>query len=416
MLAGGVFALVAAVRLVSPVRAPRSPPAAAALLLARRLRVERPARRAARRWSRRRRRSATGPARSAATNARVHQILQPNTDPHEYEPRPADVEATAGAKLVLESGDDLDGWMGKVVSEAGGKPTVVDLGERAGRAGESGPRLATTRTGGTTRATRSPRSARSGDALVRADPDARAGVPAERRRLRREAARARPRHRRVLRAGAARRSASSSPTTTRSATSRARYGIQVVGAVIPSQTTQAQPSAGETAKLIALIRREHVKAVFPESSINPKLAQAIARETGASSRLHALRRHARPPVAGRRTSRWSARTPTRWCAASPAAGCGCTSRERAAPRRRRPRRRLRRAARARGRLVRRSSPGERIGVLGPNGGGKSTLFRALLGELEPVVGRVRRARAGSATCRRPSARGSTTRSARSTSR
>ena len=33
-------------------------------------------------------------------------------------------------------------------------------------------------------------------------------------------------------------------------------------------------------------------------------------------------------------------------------------------------------------------PGERIGVLGPNGGGKSTLFRVLLGELPPVRGRV----------------------------
>ena len=32
--------------------------------------------------------------------------------------------------------------------------------------------------------------------------------------------------------------------------------------------------------------------------------------------------------------------------------------------------------------------GERIGVLGPNGGGKSTLFRVLLGELEPVRGSV----------------------------
>ena len=32
-------------------------------------------------------------------------------------------------------------------------------------------------------------------------------------------------------------------------------------------------------------------------------------------------------------------------------------------------------------------PGERIGVLGPNGGGKSTLFRTLLGELPPVAGR-----------------------------
>jgi ABC-type Mn2+/Zn2+ transport system ATPase subunit len=33
--------------------------------------------------------------------------------------------------------------------------------------------------------------------------------------------------------------------------------------------------------------------------------------------------------------------------------------------------------------------GERIGVLGPNGGGKSTLFRVLLGELQPFRGRIR---------------------------
>ena len=65
----------------------------------------------------------------------------------------------------------------------------------------------------------------------------------------------------------------------------ARYGIQVVGAIIPSQTTEAQPSAGETTQLIDLIRREHVHAVFPESSINRRLAEAVARETGARSDL-----------------------------------------------------------------------------------------------------------------------------------
>jgi ABC-type Mn2+/Zn2+ transport system ATPase subunit len=35
-------------------------------------------------------------------------------------------------------------------------------------------------------------------------------------------------------------------------------------------------------------------------------------------------------------------------------------------------------------------PGERIAVLGPNGGGKSTLFRAVLGELAPLAGTVTR--------------------------
>jgi ABC-type Mn2+/Zn2+ transport system ATPase subunit len=33
-------------------------------------------------------------------------------------------------------------------------------------------------------------------------------------------------------------------------------------------------------------------------------------------------------------------------------------------------------------------PGQRVGVLGPNGGGKSTLVRALLGELAPLAGRL----------------------------
>ena len=64
----------------------------------------------------------------------------------------------------------------------------------------------------------------------------------------------------------------------------AHYGITIVGAVIPSQTTQAQPSAREVAQLIALIRREHVKAIFPESSINPQLADQIARETRATAK------------------------------------------------------------------------------------------------------------------------------------
>ena len=33
-----------------------------------------------------------------------------------------------------------------------------------------------------------------------------------------------------------------------------------------------------------------------------------------------------------------------------------------------------------------ASPGERIGLVGPNGCGKSTLFAAILGELSPEAG------------------------------
>jgi zinc/manganese transport system substrate-binding protein/manganese/iron transport system substrate-binding protein len=60
-----------------------------------------------------------------------------------------------------------------------------------------------------------------------------------------------------------------------------RYGIQVIGTVIPSLSTAGQPSAGDTAALIATIRRTGVKAVFAESSVNPKVEAAIASATGA---------------------------------------------------------------------------------------------------------------------------------------
>ena len=60
-----------------------------------------------------------------------------------------------------------------------------------------------------------------------------------------------------------------------------RYGIEVVGAVIPSLSTQAQASAGDVDRLVEQIRREGVEAVFPESSVNPDIERAIAREAGA---------------------------------------------------------------------------------------------------------------------------------------
>ncbi|HEY7251703.1 MAG TPA: zinc ABC transporter substrate-binding protein, partial [Methylomirabilota bacterium] len=41
-----------------------------------------------------------------------------------------------------------------------------------------------------------------------------------------------------------------------------------------------EPSAKETAKLLRTIRLEGVKAIFAESTVNPKLAAGLAREAG----------------------------------------------------------------------------------------------------------------------------------------
>ncbi|MSP22860.1 MAG: zinc ABC transporter substrate-binding protein [Dehalococcoidia bacterium] len=57
------------------------------------------------------------------------------------------------------------------------------------------------------------------------------------------------------------------------------YGLIYVGAVIPGLSTEGEPSAQEIASLEDLIRREGVKAIFAESSVEPRVARQIAKDT-----------------------------------------------------------------------------------------------------------------------------------------
>jgi ABC-type Zn uptake system ZnuABC Zn-binding protein ZnuA len=54
------------------------------------------------------------------------------------------------------------------------------------------------------------------------------------------------------------------------------FGLRIVGAVIPSLSTASEPSAAATAALLATIKKENVKAIFAESSVNPSLARTLA--------------------------------------------------------------------------------------------------------------------------------------------
>jgi ABC-type Zn uptake system ZnuABC Zn-binding protein ZnuA/ABC-type Mn2+/Zn2+ transport system permease subunit len=218
----------------------------------------------------------------------VYQILQPNTDPHEYEPRPSDVTATADAKLVLESGDELDAWMGKVVSESGADATVVDLSSAL-------PVTVPGETSGPEASQYDPHwwhDPVNAEAAVREIRDAMIDVdPSQRRTFERNASRYLG-ELRTLDAGINRCFAAVPRDQRKLVTDHdafnyfaQRYGIHVVGAVIPSQTTEAQPSAGDISRLAGEVRRQHVRAIFPESSINPDVAHALARQTGAISDL-----------------------------------------------------------------------------------------------------------------------------------
>jgi zinc/manganese transport system substrate-binding protein len=59
-----------------------------------------------------------------------------------------------------------------------------------------------------------------------------------------------------------------------------RYGFEVIGAVIPTGTTQAAPSAGELDELAHTIEEAGVPAIFAETSSPTRLADSLADEVG----------------------------------------------------------------------------------------------------------------------------------------
>jgi zinc/manganese transport system substrate-binding protein len=59
-----------------------------------------------------------------------------------------------------------------------------------------------------------------------------------------------------------------------------RYGFKLVGAIIPSLSSQAEVSASELAALKELIEGNSVKAIFTELGTPAAVANAISEETG----------------------------------------------------------------------------------------------------------------------------------------
>ncbi len=58
-----------------------------------------------------------------------------------------------------------------------------------------------------------------------------------------------------------------------------RYGFQIVGAIIPSVSSGASPSAQQLADLVDRIQATGVRGIFLETGSNPQLADQIAAET-----------------------------------------------------------------------------------------------------------------------------------------
>ena len=205
-------------------------------------------------------------------------ILAPRgADPHGHEPRPSDALAISEAELVVKSGGDLDVWLDDLIENAGGDPTEVtllDSVQTIERGDEIDPHW-----------WQDPRNAilaveAIGDALADADPDGRrvyernaSAYIEELRTLDDEIERCMrrlPPNKRKL-------------VTTHDALGyfAERYDIEVIGAVIPSLSTQAQPSAKDVDALVEQIEDEGVEAIFPEAAVSQRLERSISRESGA---------------------------------------------------------------------------------------------------------------------------------------
>jgi ABC-type Zn uptake system ZnuABC Zn-binding protein ZnuA len=224
--------------------------------------------------------------------AKVVGLLPANADPHDYEVRPGDVKALADADLVISSGGDLDHWLEPAIESSGTDADDLALMDHVrtmeGAAEHADEEHAPEGDGHAIDPHwwQDPRNAVKAvaaieDALTAADPP---GAAAYKRNA--------EDYTRRLTAldGAVASCIDKLPpgqrklVTTHDALGyyADRYGLEVVGAVIPSLSTQAQASAGEVAQLVDTIKREQVKAIFAESSVNPKVEQVIADQAGAT--------------------------------------------------------------------------------------------------------------------------------------
>ncbi len=206
-------------------------------------------------------------------------IIPPGVDPHEFEPTAGDLVAIEHAALVLRHGIGLDEWLDRTLS-AGKRAAVVTVtrGVRL-RTGEgNGKRV------DDPHVWHDPANAKTmvdniAAALGRADPAHRAAYAANAAAYRKRLDAVSRQVRAIIDEIPA---GSRKLVTNHDALgyfARA-FGLEIVGTVIPSLSTQAEPSAGETARLLRTIRREKVKAIFAESSVNPKLAESLARDAG----------------------------------------------------------------------------------------------------------------------------------------
>jgi ABC-type Zn uptake system ZnuABC Zn-binding protein ZnuA len=204
----------------------------------------------------------------------VASLLKPGIDAHDYEPSPADIDAIARADLVVQNGVGLEEWLGDTIASSGFDGPVVDASQ--------GVRLRQVDGGADPHIWQDPANAQLMAAniergLAGAEPADAAAFQANLAAYTKEL--------QALDAEVERQIdglANKKVVTNHDAFGYYldRYGLELVGSVIPSFDTSAELSGRDIRDLVAKIKATGVKAVFSETSLPPRAAETIGREAG----------------------------------------------------------------------------------------------------------------------------------------
>jgi zinc/manganese transport system substrate-binding protein len=212
----------------------------------------------------------------------VRSFVPRNGDAHSFEPGTRDVKTLSQAKLVFINGLGLEAWFEKLLSNAASKTKAVTLsdGLKTRTFQEDGQTVTDPHLWWDLTHTQA-YVTRIANSLEAADPNGRAIYAANAKRYNAELGK--------LDAWAKLEVAKIPASKRKLVTNHdalgyfaARYGFTIIGEVIPSLGTEQAPSAKDLAELSRTMKREGVKAIFTENTVNPKLAQTLAEETGAT--------------------------------------------------------------------------------------------------------------------------------------
>jgi len=208
----------------------------------------------------------------------VKSILPAGADAHDFEPAPEDLVTIEDAALVVEHGLDLDTWAADLVGTAGDKRVVVatdGVTVIPSDEGDSAPDPHVWFDPANVKVM----AANIAADLTAIDPDGQISYEARRDAFGRQLD--------ALDQWISAQIATVPPENRKLVTNHdafsyfvQRYGLTLVGSVIPSIDSRAEPSAKETAELIEQIKAENVPAIFTETTINPELERELAEQAG----------------------------------------------------------------------------------------------------------------------------------------